>query len=204
MQKQIKILLTLLTALILAVSCAENNPNNPKDQDQTTDTNTTPPDVTPPPSDTQIKISDGVGNRGYRFLADKEILDLGWTDQRKLDYFKTNWMNTFTNQTIFKESTFTTITGYTDAKANYYDKANYPNKVRTRFKFVTNVTDNGKEYIGAVYYDEGSNFGNLWRLIYITEKGEEQAFYGVGANDPNTVPASWVKYTFLFGHIKIN
>ena len=29
MQKQIKILLTLLTALILAVSCAENNPNNP-------------------------------------------------------------------------------------------------------------------------------------------------------------------------------
>ena len=153
MQKQIKILLTLLTALILAVSCAENNPNNPKDQDQTTDTNTTPPDVTPPPSDTQIKISAGVGNRGYRFLADKEILDLGWTDQRKLDYFKTNWMNTFTNQTIFKESTFTTITGYTYAEANYYDKAN-TNKVRTRFKFATNVTDNGKEYIGAVYYDE--------------------------------------------------
>ncbi|MEI0565041.1 hypothetical protein [Brachyspira pulli] len=29
MQKQIKILLTLLTALILAVSCAENNPNTP-------------------------------------------------------------------------------------------------------------------------------------------------------------------------------
>lgn len=38
MQKQIKILLTLLTALILAVSCAENNPNNP-----TEDLNT-PPD----------------------------------------------------------------------------------------------------------------------------------------------------------------
>ena len=112
-------------------------------------------------------------------------------------------MNTFTNQTIFKESTFTTITGYTYAEANYYDKAN-TNKVRTRFKFATNVTDNGKEYIGAVYYDEVSTFGNLWRLIYITEKGEEQAFYGAGANNPNTVPASWVKYTFLFGHIKIN
>ena len=82
-------------------------------------------------------------------------------------------------------------------------KAN-TNKVRTRFKFATNVTDNGKEYIGAVYYDEVSTFGNLWRLIYITEKGEEQAFYGAGANDPNTVPASWVKYSFLFGHIKIN
>ena len=29
MQKQIKILLTLLMALFLAVSCAKNNPNNP-------------------------------------------------------------------------------------------------------------------------------------------------------------------------------
>ncbi len=34
MQKQIKILLTLLTALILAVSCAENNPNTPKTKEQ--------------------------------------------------------------------------------------------------------------------------------------------------------------------------
>ncbi|MEI0538912.1 hypothetical protein [Brachyspira pulli] len=38
MQKQIKILLTILMALALAVSCAENNPNNP-----TEDLNT-PPD----------------------------------------------------------------------------------------------------------------------------------------------------------------
>lgn len=158
----------------------------------------------PPQTNQQIAISPGVGNRGYRFLADKEILNLDWTNKNKTDYFLSNWMNTFTNQTIFKESTFTTITGYTDAEANYYDKANYPNKVRTRFKFATNVTDNGKEYIGAVYYDEGLSFGNSWRLIYITDNGEEQAFYGVGANDPNTVPASWVKYTFLFGHIKIN
>ena len=112
-------------------------------------------------------------------------------------------MNTFTNQTIHKEAALTTTTGTTDAEANYYDTAT-PNKVRTRFKFATNVTDNGKEYIGAVYYDEGYTFGNQWRLIYITEKGEEQAFYGAGNNNPNTVPASWVKYTFLFGHIKIN
>ncbi|MEI0532225.1 hypothetical protein R4I97_11765 [Brachyspira pilosicoli] len=185
MQKQIKILLTLLMSLALAVSCA--SPTDPTDQ-----------------NNQQIVISPGVGSRGYRFVADEAILNLDWTNQNKADYFKTNWMNTFTNQTIYKEAALTTITGYTDAEANYYDKANYPDTVRTRFKFVTNVTDNGKEYIGAVYYDEGSYFGNLWRLIYITENGEEQAFWGNGNNDPNTVPTSWSKYNFFFGYIKIN
>ena len=181
MQKQIKILLALLMAL--AVSCAKNNPNNPTNQ--------------------EIPINNGVGNRNYRFVADQAILDLDWSDQKKVDYFHTNWMNTFKEQTIYKEAELTTITGYTDGGANYYDKANYPDKVKTRFKFATNVTDNGKEYIGAVYYDEISTFGNLWRLIYITENGEEQAFWGNGANDPNTVPESWAKYNFFFGHIKI-
>ena len=34
MQKQIKILLTILMALALAVSCAKNNPNNPENREQ--------------------------------------------------------------------------------------------------------------------------------------------------------------------------
>ena len=34
MQKQIKILLTLLMSLALAVSCAKNNPNNPETREQ--------------------------------------------------------------------------------------------------------------------------------------------------------------------------
>ncbi|ASJ22714.1 hypothetical protein BHAMNSH16_14105 [Brachyspira hampsonii] len=183
MQKQIKVLLTVIIALFLAVSCAKNNPNNPNNQ--------------------EISIAAGSGNRNYRFLADETILYLDWTDPRKIDYFTTNWMNTFTDQTIYSTYAPTIIMGYTDDKANYY-AANYPNTVRDRFKFATNVTDNGKEYIGGVYYDEASKYGNLWRLIYITENGEEQAFYGSGANDPNTIPESWVKYSYFFGYIKIN
>ena len=111
-------------------------------------------------------------------------------------------MNTFTNQIIYNNSSFSSESGFTDDKANYYDKSN-PSIVRTRFKFATNINDNNKNYIGGVYYDEKPDFTlNRWRLIYISEKGEEQAFYG-GDNN-NNVPTSCVKYDFLFGYIKIN
>ena len=175
----LKIILNLVI-LISVISC-NKVPTNPIQQD--------------------IPIITGLGDRDYRFIVDVEISNLDWKDKRKQDYFRTNWMNTFTNQIIYNNSSFSSESGFTDDKANYYDKSN-PSIVRTRFKFATNINDNNKNYIGGVYYDETYDFGNRWRLIYISEKGEEQAFYGGDNND--NVPTSWVKYNFLFGYIKIN
>ncbi|MEI0538914.1 hypothetical protein [Brachyspira pulli] len=183
MQKQIKILLTLLTALILAVSCSKT-PTNPTNDDSGNG------------SDVE---------RTYTFIASEEMLAKPWSDQTKKDYFLNSWKGNFANQTIYKDTTFKTIGGKTDTKANYYEAAN-PDTVRTRFKFATNVTDNGKEYIGAVYYDETFIWGNQWRLIYIDENGSELGFWGNGENDPNKVPDSFTKYNNTvnpLGYIKI-
>ncbi|PPS22174.1 hypothetical protein [Brachyspira murdochii] len=62
MQKQIKILLTLITVLILAVSCAKNNPNNPNNN---------------------INNGGSDGERTYTFIASEEMLSKPWTDQTK-------------------------------------------------------------------------------------------------------------------------
>ncbi|MEI0476802.1 hypothetical protein [Brachyspira pulli] len=135
--------------------------------------------------------------RDYKFVVDDPnilaALNTTWTDEVK-EYFNKHFFNTFTKRIIYTSSALNIKVGYTDDNCNFYELLDYPNRVKTRFKFATNVTDNGKEYIGAVFYDEKLEWGNQWRLIYIDENGAEQGFYGDGENDPNKVPTSFIKY----------
>lgn len=89
MQKQIKILLTLITVLILAVSCAKNNPNNP--------TSTT---------------------QDYVFIdTSSSTGDFEWTAEKK-SYYESNWKNTFAVRDLYDKNN-TSIIGKTYENLDY-------------------------------------------------------------------------------------
>ena len=160
MQKQIKILLTLLMSLALAVSCADPT-TDPNNKNTGTGDGTTG-------NGTDIEISTGVGNRNYRFLADKKILDLSWQDQRKKDYFHSNWMNIFTNQTL-KAAGETVSTRTTDKEATYFENNS---AVLGKFVYATNIEFKGTNYIGALYKKPNQAQSlQQWMLFHIYTNG---------------------------------
>ena len=153
MQKQIKILLTLLMSLALAVSCADPT-TDPNNKNTGTGNGTTG-------NGTEIEISTGVGNRNYRFLADEKILDLSWQDQRKKDYFHSNWMNIFTNQTLIAADS--KKIRRTDEKATYFEDNN---TVLGEFVYATNIVWKGTNYIGALY-NNPNQISMPWMLLHV-------------------------------------
>ncbi|WP_242004951.1 hypothetical protein [Brachyspira pilosicoli] len=159
MQKQIKILLTLLMSLALAVSCADPT-TDPNNKNTGTGDGTTG-------NGTDIEISTGVGNRNYRFLADKKILDLSWQDQRKKDYFHSNWMNIFTNQTL-KAAGETVSTRTTDKEATYFENNS---AVLGKFVYATNIEFKGTNYIGALY-NNPNQISMPWMLLHVDADGK--------------------------------
>ena len=159
MQKQIKILLTLLMSLALAVSCADPT-TDPNNKNTGTGNGTTG-------NGTEIEISTGVGNRNYRFLADKKILDLSWQDQRKKDYFHSNWMNIFTNQTL-KAAGETVSTRTTDKEATYFENNS---AVLGKFVYATNIEFKGTNYIGALY-NNPNQISMPWMLLHVDADGK--------------------------------
>ncbi|ADG72651.1 hypothetical protein [Brachyspira murdochii] len=187
MQKQIKILLTLITVLILAVSCAKNNPNNPNNN---------------------INNGGSDGERTYTFIASEEMLSKPWTDQTKKDYFENSWKENLANQIIYKDNLYSTINGRTDENCNYYDDGQ--ETIKTKFKYATNVVNNGKNYIGGLYYSSTAYTGYKWFIIYLNEEGAEICVNAKGtlSDDENTFPdASTEWYTTpsaTYGYIKLN
>ncbi|MEI0476803.1 hypothetical protein [Brachyspira pulli] len=141
MQKQIKILLTLLTALILAVSCAENNPNDPNNT-------------------TEITITD------YVFIDTTSATgDFEWTAEKK-SYYESNWKNIFAVRDLYDKEN-KTIIGKTYENLDY-DYLGTDPATKSYYKGATNVFIGGKNYIGGLYYTPNNGY-NTWRIIFAFE-----------------------------------
>ena len=161
MQKQIKVLLTILTVLILAVSCAKNNPNNPNNPNTSS------------------------GKRGeYKLLTDESILALPWSDPVKQKYFKDNWMNTFTNQTLLSAGV-TGTTRKTDENGTYMEN---DCTVLGKFIHATNVEWKGTNWIGALYLDERNSDSSKWIIFHIDTEGNLMNASGYGINKDGAMP----------------
>lgn len=179
MQKQIKIFLTLLTVLILAVSCAKNNPNNPIKDNGT---------VTGITTDIQY--------------GSKSIV-VNTSDQAKL---KELWIELVGNKTVYSDQQYKWKSGEFKADASYYETT-WDSGNTARTEYIKNVAYiyNGKIYLAGIYWDnKPSGMPSSYRLIIIDEKGIEQAWFG-GGNDKNTIPnenTQWTKYDFVFGYIQ--
>lgn len=125
----------------------------------------------------------------YKFLTDDYILSLNWSDKEKQDYFYTNWMNTFTNQTIFPAGV-TAKTRTTDEKATYLED----NIVLGNFIYATNIEWKGTNWIGALYEDpRRSGEDGRWMLFHIDLEGNFMlaSAYGTGAVDNAPTEDNW-------------
>lgn len=117
------------------------------------------------------------------------------------------WRNMVSNKTIYKDKSYSSITGSFKADANYYEeKYESSNKARTELIKCAAKELNGKNYIAGIYWDNYNqyNMPNDWRLIVISDDGTEYAWYG-GGRDRNNIPndnTEWTKYDFVFGYLK--
>ena len=186
MQKQIKILLTLFTilflSLFLSISCAKNNPSNPNDNNNNTNNNN--------------NNNQGTGKRGeYKLLTDADILALPWTDQRKKDYFYSNWMNTFTNQTFIPGGmAFATRT--TDEKATYLEDG----QSHGDFIYATNIEWKGTNWIGALYNDPTRpGYDSKWMIFLIDTDGKLMIGSGFGSGATGNEPPTEEYWKNLMG-----
>ena len=119
---------------------------------------------------------------------------------------KTLYIGMAAGKTIYKSNDYTDISGHIDAEGNYYDEGN--NAIRTKFIECAVYEYNNKKYLAVIYWDNKTGIGmqERYRLIITDENGAEEAWYG-GGGDENVIPdenTSWVKYSFVFGYLKLN
>ena len=116
------------------------------------------------------------------------------------------WRETVSGKIIYKDKSYSEITGGFGVDANYYEaKYESSNKARTELIKCAAKELNGKNYIAGIYWDNWNQYGmpNDWRLILIGDDGTEQAWYG-GGRDRNNIPdenTEWTKYDFAFGYL---
>ena len=143
-----------------------------------------------------IYIEPGKGNRNYRLLSDKKILDLSWQDQRKQDYFYSNWMNIFTNQTLTPAGV-TKTTRTTDEKATYLEN---DKTVLGNFIYATNIEWKGTNWIGALYEDpRRADQDSRWMLFHIDTDGNFMLASGFGSGASGKEPPTEAYWKKLMG-----
>ena len=113
----------------------------------------------------------------YKLLTDKNILSLSWSDKNKQEYFRTNWLNTFTNQIIIPAGV-TTATRETDEKGTYLENG----EVLGNFIYATNIEWKGTNWIGALYLDERYSDSSKWLIFHIDTEGNLMNASGYGIN----------------------
>ncbi|ADK30652.1 hypothetical protein [Brachyspira pilosicoli] len=145
-----KYFILLLSFIIFLLSCT--SPNNPNDQNNNNNNNN----------------NNNQSQRGeYQLLTDKNILSLSWGDKNKQEYFRTNWLNTFTNQIIIPAGV-TTATRETDEKGTYLENG----EVLGNFIYATNIEWKGTNWIGALYEDpRRPEYDSKWMLFHIDTDG---------------------------------
>ncbi|MEI0611962.1 hypothetical protein [Brachyspira pilosicoli] len=158
-----KYFILLLSFIIFLSSCT--NPNNPNEQNN----------------------NNNQSQRGeYKLLTDKSILSLSWSDKNKQEYFRTNWLNTFTNQTLVPGGMAST-TRTTDDKATYLENG----EVLGNFIYATNIEWKGTNWIGALYEDpRRPEYDSKWMIFLIDTDGKLMLGSGWGSgavgNEPPT------------------
>ncbi|WP_232473300.1 hypothetical protein [Brachyspira sp. SAP_772] len=136
----------------------------------------------------------------YKLLTDESILSLSWTDKNKQEYFRTNWLNTFTNQAIIPAGV-TTATRETDEKGTYLENG----EVLGNFIYATNIEWKGTNWIGALYEDpRRPEYDSKWMLFHIDTDGNFMLASGfdtgaTGAEPPTEedwkkIMSSWGSY----------
>ena len=145
-----------------------------------------------------IYIEAGKGNRNYRLLSDEKILALSWQDKRKQDYFYSNWMNIFTNQTLVPAGV-TRTTRTTDYKAAYLEN----NEVLGNFIYATNIEWKGTNWIGALYEDpRRPEYDSKWMIFLIDTDGKLMLASGLGTGAKGPEPPTeeaWKKIMSSWG-----
>lgn len=126
----------------------------------------------------------------YIFLTPDSILSLPENDPKRIEFHRTNWLNTFTNQIRLK-SIGGVRQDFTDENANYYDDTDKQN-IRSKFIYGTNYIFNGKNYSVGFHKDLKNTFGfvSSWKIILIDEQGNEYLFNGNSAHNNEEVPKS--------------
>lgn len=127
-------------------------------------------------------------------------------DVQDKENLKTLYIGLAAGKTIYKSNDYTDISGHIDAEGNYYDVGN--DSIRTKFIECAVYEYNNKKYLAVIYWDNKTGVGmqERYRLIITDENGAEEAWYG-GGGDENVIPdenTSWVKYSFVFGYLKLN
>ena len=197
MQKQIKFLLTILTVLILSISCANINPNDPNNQNNDTSQNEESN------NNNNNNQTENSGQTATVYYGNKSYT--GEITQAKIEEL---WKESVANQTVYSTSAYTIVTGEFREDANYYEtKWQEGKSPRTEFRRCIIYNYNGKDYIAGIYWDNKTGVGMQirYRLIIIDEQGVEHAWYG-GGTDASVIPdentSDWVKYYFVFGYLK--
>lgn len=126
----------------------------------------------------------------YILLTPDSILSLPENDPKRIEFHRTNWLNTFTNQIILK-SIGGVRQGFTDENANYYDDTDKQN-IRSKFIYGTNYVFNGKNYSVGVHKDLKNTFSfvSSWKIILIDEQGNEHLFNGNATHNNEEFPKS--------------
>ena len=126
----------------------------------------------------------------YILLTPDSILSLPENDPKRIEFHRTNWPNTFTNQIILK-SIGGVRQGFTDENANYYDDTDKQN-IRSKFIYGTNYVFNGKNYSVGVHKDLKNTFSfvSSWKIILIDEQGNEHLFNGNATHNNEEFPKS--------------
>ena len=183
-----KILLYILCVIILS-SCTKHSATDPRIEN-----NTNTDDVN------GLALGyDGTvyyGNKSFTGKITKEQIEKLWKEMSA-------------NKTVYKTSSYDSITGELKEDASYYESSwNNGQTPRTEFRRCIVCNYNGKNYIAGIYWDNKTGIGMRirYRLIIVDDKGAEQAWYG-GGSDENIIPDEkvndWVKYWFVFGYIKL-
>ena len=167
-----KYFILLLSFIIFLSSCT--NPNNPNEQNNNNNNNQT-----------------NQSQRGeYKLFTDESILNLSWSDENKQEYFRTNWLNTFTNQIIVPAGGVTTTTRETDEKGTYLENGD----VLGNFIYATNIEWKGTNWIGALYEDpRRAGQDSRWMLFHIDTEGNFMlaSAFGTGASVNAPTEDNW-------------
>lgn len=182
--------LLILFALLTLSSCAKHSATDPRLEKE----------------DNSFKgIPIGSGYNGTVYYGNKYFS--GKITQEKIEEL---WKSMVSDKTVYSTSSYLWMTGNFKSDAHYYENTWESGKSpRTEFIRCIVCRYNGKDYIAGIYWDNKTGVGMQirYRLIIIDEGGTELAWYGGGTSEsviPDENTTDWVKYTFVFGYIKLD
>ncbi len=185
-----KFFITLITILILSISCG--NPMT---------------DATDVKNDDNVDIDTNNTNTVVLYYANKStnVVIANITDEE----LKNLWLDIFANKKIYgdKKMTKQADGARTDENANYYEnKTDSGKSARTSFIKAGITKFRGKLYLCAYYWDNFFAYGghSNWRKIIVSSDLEEIAYWGPVTekeNVPTDFNSGWTRYPGIWGYV---